>query len=97
MKSLKNKRTIILSVVLLGLLIIAYKTMFVSSEQSLTIDENIAASQKVEAILQKVQNIDFDTSVTEDPRFKSLQNIQILPLSLPIGRKNPFAPISGSN
>lgn len=97
MKNSKNNRTIILIVVLLGLLILAYKVMFVSPNDSALVDDNIAASVRVENILQQVKDISFDTSILRDQKKTSLKSIEIPLVSLPIGRKNPFSGISGSN
>jgi hypothetical protein len=97
MKNSKNKRTVILVVILVGLLILAYKVMFVTSSEVLLSDENIAASGKVEGILKEIESINFDTSITENQNFKSLKSIEIPLVSLPVGRKNPFSSISGSN
>ncbi|MEK7117004.1 MAG: hypothetical protein AAB837_02470 [Patescibacteria group bacterium] len=97
MKNFKNKRTVILVVILLGLLALAYKVMFVSPSEDLSVDENIAASERVEGILREVENINFDTSIMEDQKFKSLKSIETPLISLPIGRKNPFSVVSGSN
>lgn len=97
MKNLKNKRTVILAIILVGLLALAYKTMFVPSSGDLSIDENIIASQRVDLVLREIDGISFDTSVMQEANFKSLKSIEIPMLSLPIGRNNPFAPTSGSN
>lgn len=94
MKNSKNKRAIILGVILLGLLVFAYKVMFLAPEEEiLSSDENIAASARVEGILKQVESIKFDTSITQDPKFKSLRSIETPLISLPIGRKNPFSGI----
>ena len=73
--------------------------MFVSDNSSAegTIDENVIATQRVEAVLNQIQSINFDTSVMENQNFKSLQSIDMPNLSLPIGRKNPFAGTSNSS
>jgi hypothetical protein len=98
MKNSKNKRAIILGIILVGLLILAYKVLFVSDTNvDLTIDENIIASQRVETILNEINSINFDTSIMQNESFKSLKSIETPTLSLPIGRKNPFSPISNSN
>jgi len=98
MKNSKNKRAIILGIILIGLLILAYKTMFVPNNgNDLIVDENVIASQRVEGILKEIEGINFDTSVMEDQNFKSLQSIEIPALSLPVGRKNPFSPTTSSN
>lgn len=97
MKNSKNKRTAILAIILLGLLVLAYKIMFVSDTEDLTTDENIASSQRVESILKEIEGISFDTSIMENASFKSLKSIEIPLPNLPIGRSNPFSIISGSN
>lgn len=96
MKTLNNKRTTILVFVLLGLLIIGYKTLFVAPPDDFSVSENIIASERVEAILKQVEQIHFDMNVLTDPKFASLQSIEIPLLSLPVGKKNPFS-ASGSN
>jgi hypothetical protein len=96
MKNSKNKRTAILAIILLALLVLAYKIIFVSSNEDLTADQNIEASQRVEGILQEVDRINFDMSILQDQKFQSLKSIEIPLLSLPVGRKNPFS-VVGSN
>ena len=93
MKNLKNKRTAILAIILLGLLFLAYKTMFAPADDGLLVDENIIASQRVEKILKEIENINFDTSIMENQNFKSLKSLEIPLISLPIGRRNPFSNI----
>jgi hypothetical protein len=94
MKNSKNKRSIILGIILLGLLVLAYKMMFMApTDDTLSAGENIAASVRVGSILQQVENIKFDTSITEDRKFKSLKSIEIPLISLPIGKKDPFSGI----
>jgi hypothetical protein len=98
MKTYKNKKTSLLVAVLLGLLVLAYKTMFMSSGedlQGLTIEENVLASERVQIILQKVDGISFDKSIFEDEKFNSLKSIETPLISLPVGRKNPFSAVFG--
>ncbi|MFA6269796.1 MAG: hypothetical protein WC657_01135 [Candidatus Paceibacterota bacterium] len=98
MKNSKNKRTIVLAVILLGLLVVAYKTMFVSSNNDLLVsDENVLAGERVETILKEIEGINFDLSVMENESFKSLKSIETPLVSLPVGRPNPFSLVSGSN
>jgi hypothetical protein len=95
MKNSKNKRTVILSVILLGLLMLAYKVIFMSSNDTL-VEENIAATETVMAISQQVEAINFDTSVIKNQALKSLKSIEAPLIQLPVGKRNPFSP-SGSN
>lgn len=94
MKNSKNKRTAILALILIGLLFVAYKVMFVSPADEMLAEDNIAAGERVVSILREVESINFDVSIIEDPRFKSLQSIEIPLPSLPIGKKNPFSAAS---
>jgi hypothetical protein len=84
-----SNRTKILGVILIGLLVLAYKTMFVSDETDLLIDQEIAVGGRIESILNQVESINFDTSALT--QFKSLKSIETPLISLPVGRKNPFA------
>ncbi|MEK7635328.1 MAG: hypothetical protein AAB446_02795 [Patescibacteria group bacterium] len=93
MKDSKNKRSIILGLVLVGLLIVAYKVMLAPPSDTSSIDENATASARVEALLQQVENIKFDTGIIEDQKFKSLKSIETPLISLPVGRENPFLEI----
>jgi len=93
MKNSKNKRVIILAVILLGLLVLAYKVMYAPSSESVL--DNATASARVEAALGEIEKINFDMSVIDS--LKSLKSIEIPLISLPIGRKDPFSVASGSN
>ena len=95
MKNSKNKRTTILVIILLGLLVVAYKVVFmpVSDDSGIELENDIA-SERVEVILEKVRRINFDTNIIDDYRFKSLRGIESPLPFLPVGRKNPFAEFS---
>lgn len=86
-----NKRTSILIIILLALLILAYKVIFAPAGEDMASDENIIASARAEAILKEIETINFDMAVVEDPTFKSLKSIEIPLLTLPVGRPNPFS------
>ncbi len=96
MKNSKNKRSVILAIILFGLLVLAYKVIFAPSDSSLS-DENVVASTRVEGILKEIESINFDTSIIENQNFKSLKSFETPLISLPVGRKNPFSASSGSN
>lgn len=99
MKNPKNKRTSLLVIVLLGLLLVAYKVVFVSVPVDTGVeDENTMASQRVESILAQVESINFDNvSIARDPKFQSLQSIDTPLESRSYGKKNPFSAIFGQN
>ena len=90
-KSIKNNRTAFLAIILVGLLIFAYKTIFITIESNLITEENVTASVRVENILQQVEKINFDTSVMTESKFKSLRDLSTPLISLPVGRRNPFS------
>lgn len=91
MKNSKKSHTGVLVIILMALLILAFKTMYMSSGEDLLIEENIAASDRVEAIRQELESISFDTSVVSDEKLASLKSIEMPLISLPIGKKNPFS------
>lgn len=92
MKNSKNKRTVIMLLVLIGLVAIAYKVIFVTPvDESLLTEDNVIAGERVVQILKSVEGINFDTSVFAESKFTSLKSIEIPLLSLPVGKKNPFA------
>ena len=91
MKNSKNKRTIILAAVLIGLFLVAYKVMFVTPSAETEFDENVAATQRVEGILTLIENINFDTNVVDDSIFGALKSIETPLISLPVGKVNPFS------
>lgn len=95
MKNSKNKRTIILTIILLVLLVIGYKVIFVSPNDSALVEENTNTDvvKRIESILNEVEQINFSTDIMTDPRFASLKTMEIALPSLPVGKKNPFSAI----
>jgi len=95
MKNSKNKRTVILVIILLGLLIIAYKVIFMPGTSVDVVDTmditDILANSSTGDILKEIESINFDTSIMDDQSFKSLKSIETPLISLPIGRNNPFS------
>lgn len=99
MKNSKNNRTTVMVIILLGLLFVAYKVMFVKPvDEFVNEDEHTLAIQRVESILIKVEGISFDNvNIVSDAKFRSLKSIERPLISLPSGKKNPFAAIFGTN
>jgi len=100
MKDSKNKRTMILTAILIGLLVVGYKVIFMSSDSGLLVDptdSSLMVGERVSKILEEVESIDFDTSITEDSKFQSLKSIETPLISLPVGKANPFSGSFGSN
>ncbi len=94
MKNLKNKRPIILVIILIGLLVIGYKVIFTSPSADFLAEESakMSTAEKVGIIMNEVEKISFDTKVMSDPKFTSLKSIETILPVLPIGKKNPFSP-----
>lgn len=92
MNNSKNKRAIIMSLILLGLMAVAYKTMFVAPvDETSLVEENILAGERVVQVLNEIQSISFDTSVFAENQFSSLKTIEVPLPDLPVGKKNPFS------
>ncbi len=90
MKNSKKARTNLLIALLIGLLIVAYKSIFMSELETFD-DANFTASARVQAVLGQVQAINFDLSVFDEPKMRSLKSIEVPLPQLPVGKKNPFA------
>lgn len=93
MKNSKNKRTVILAIILLGLLIIGYKVVSTSPNADLLTEESAENNigEKIGSILKEVESINFNVGVMKESKFMSLKSIEIPLISLPIGKKNPFS------
>jgi hypothetical protein len=99
MKNSKNKRAMVMGIILLGLLVIAYKVIFMSGSTVDTIDTSVPTDASAGGsgdILNEIQSINFDTSILDDQSFKSFKSIEIPLISLPVGRSNPFSSVSTS-
>ena len=94
MKNSKNKRSIILAIILLGLLVIGYKVIFTSPSADFLAEESteMSSAERVEVIMGEVEKINFDTKIMGDPKFTSLKSIETILPSLPVGKRNPFSP-----
>jgi hypothetical protein len=97
MKNQKNTRTTILAGFLVGLLIVAYKVMFLAPPAEIIVDDNMSTNQKVETLLQQIESINFDVSTVNDPVFQTLRSIEMPLPSLPVGKKNPFGMVNDTN
>lgn len=93
--SKKSKYTPILVVLLVGLSILAYKMMFAPVGEDQFVED--AAVSRVEIILRQLESINFDSDITNEQKFQSLQSIETPMISLPVGKRNPFSSVFGSN
>ena len=84
-----------MAIILVGILIIGYRSMFMKEDESipsaLNILENANASQRVADMLASIEKINFDKNAISDPKFSSLKDFSLPLPSLPIGKKNPFS------
>lgn len=80
---------------LVALLLVLYKTMFVTPPLEEVTDTT--AEDKINRTLNKLELMNFNLTVMQDPKFTTLKSIETPLLNLPIGRKNPFAAIFGSS
>lgn len=94
-KSNKNNSGILL-VILIAMLILAYKFMFAPVDDGMYVVDDVTL-QRVEITLQQVQSISFDTAVINNQKLMSLQSIETPLVSLPVGKSNPFSSVFGSN
>lgn len=74
--------------------------MFIANDDPLLVSSNTTATsqaardaQQFLVRLQQLNAIEFDRSVFEDVRFRSLVDLRQVVLDEPVGRTNPFAPI----
>lgn len=90
MKNSKKTNTGVLLAVLIGLLIVAYKVLYVAPEDPYQ-EQNAVASERVGTLLREIESVNFNESVLSDPRFAEFKSIEIPLESLPIGKTNPFS------
>ncbi len=91
MRTKKNTRTNMLVVLLIAIVIFGYKFLFVEPIDEFAFQENQATMDRVTVLIQSIENINFDTSVINDPKFNSLESIEIPLINLPLGKTNPFS------
>lgn len=94
----KNKNILIIGLVVVAAFI-AY-TIFFTPDTSNPLQaqgatgEQAAVEQELIGLLLELRSITLDTAVFEDSRFKDLQDFSQEIVAEPVGRTNPFAPIS---
>ena len=93
MKSGNNKRTLFLLLVLGVLLAIAYPMFRGDVSSDAPIIDQASVSEEVVIMLNKLQSVDLNISTLDNTAFTYLKDITTLPLTLPVGRENPFAPV----
>ncbi|PIR85198.1 hypothetical protein COU15_02210 [Candidatus Kaiserbacteria bacterium CG10_big_fil_rev_8_21_14_0_10_45_20] len=91
------KNVIIVFVVVIGLFV-AYSIFFGEEDTDTLSVTNVATEQTVVeqellSLLLELRSITLDTSLFDDPRFKSLKDFSQELTSEPVGRPNPFSPL----
>lgn len=87
----KAKNTSLLLVFLVALLLVAYKLMFMAPYEDSYMSSDISDSQVVIGTLNKLQTVNFDLSITQDPKFRTLKSIENPLPNIPVGKTNPFS------
>lgn len=87
----KAKNTSLLLIFLVALLVVAYKFMFTTPFDPAYLSSDLAESQIVISTLNRLQTVNFDTSIANDPKFKTLRSIESPLPNIPVGKTNPFS------
>jgi hypothetical protein len=87
----KNKRTIIMLGVLVGLLALSYPYLsknWQSGDSAMV--EGAATSPQVSAALSQIESVKLDVSLFQNKTLKQLRDFTLAPLNLQTGKTNPF-------
>lgn len=79
--------SLLIALLVVGLLLV-YKMNFASQPPT---EEVPIVSPKIESALAKIEQINFDTSIFNDPKFATFNSLETELPNIPIGRINPFA------
>lgn len=90
MKS-KNQNTAVLSVILVGIVIVAYKILFTDPIDQSLMSDSVVESEKIIQVLREVESIDFTSGDATDPKISTLESLEIPLPNLPVGKTNPFS------
>ena len=94
MHNSNNKSITILLAILIAGASVLYRSVFVSSTESLLMGSETVNS-KIEQTLSKLDSTSFDMAVFNNPKFQTFESIEAPLPSVPKGRTNPFAAILG--
>lgn len=90
MKS-KNQNTAVLSVMLVAIIIVAYKILFATPMDESQMYSSVAESEKIIQVLREVESINFKIGNASDPKLDTLESIETPLPNLPVGKTNPFS------
>jgi hypothetical protein len=100
----RNIKQIIVIIVIIVIAFIGFKMFFssdVPTDSALTADqarnEDFVDGQTILVTLDKLKNLDLDTSIFKDKTFVSLESFERTLDSQVLERKNPFLPIGVEN
>ncbi len=94
-------KKIIIVIILLGIGLVAYLLLKPdpTAEKSISISDSIEEtellSQEVLRAISQIKSLKLDRSIFDDPVLKSLDDKSEEIKDQPVGRNNPFAPLSG--
>lgn len=90
MKS-KKQNTAVLAVILVGLIIVAYKILFTEPIDESLLSNSRVESEKIIQILREVEGMNFKAGNVSAPKINTLKSIETdLPV-VPVGKTNPFS------
>jgi hypothetical protein len=93
-------------VTILGVLTIAFAGYYfymqkaavdISATDDFALQQMLASTEIFIVRSQELDQMSFDLSVFEDPRFRTLRTFATPVEEQPVGRTNPFAPVGGDN
>jgi hypothetical protein len=98
----KSKKNMFIIIGMLAVAGIAYFYYSGSNSQTAssfnqTTDEGQQAGAMVLNLLNQIQSLKIDNSLFKDPAYLTLQDYTVQIPEIPIGRTNPFAPLSGES
>lgn len=104
MEALKRYKNIFIGAAVLGLIALAYFTLFkgTGSDDTLLLvgavvqsPEDILRNELLES-LRELRVLNLDEKIFSDPIFNSLTDFTVELSPQPVGRDNPFLPLSGA-
>lgn len=90
MDNSKNRNMRVLLAVLVAAIILLSKNFIFSSFFGETDTEVDIASERVASIVDKLNTINFDLSIFDEPKFENFKDLDIPLPSIATGRENPF-------
>jgi hypothetical protein len=100
MSILGKYQNIIMAGVIVVVAFVAYSYFFTGKEEAVLVQEGPSVQSDIDkdliALLFELKQITLDDSIFSNKSFQSLEDFSKELVTEPIGRNNPFAPITGS-